>query len=235
LYRCEASALTYLAQHSQLRFPAVITHGIVESYQYLLLEYIEEGTPSTKLSRDFGRKLAEQHRISYPQFGWMENNYIGRLMQSNNAASHWIDFFLEQRILPLVSMAIHRGLLEKAWVVKLNQSRFAMAPLFPEEPPALLHGDLWGGNYFYGKQGVVVYDPAMYYGHREMDLAMTRLFGGFDRDFYSSYQECYPLDASWMERLPVTQLYPNLVHLNLFGSSYIRAVKKGLTYLTNQT
>jgi fructosamine-3-kinase len=129
-------------------------------------------------------------------------------------------------------MAIRNGLLAKEWVDKLNENRASLKAFFPAEPPALLHGDLWGGNYFFGKEEVVLYDPALYFGHRELDLAMTLLFGGFDQAFYSAYHESYPIDAGWMDRLPVTQLYPNLVHLNLFGSSYLGLVQQGLRYLT---
>jgi fructosamine-3-kinase len=135
-------------------------------------------------------------------------------------------FFAFNRLMPLVKQAYDRCVLEKATVKQLEKLCKRLPAIFPEEPPALLHGDLWSGNYMVGPDGKpCIYDPAVYYGHREMDLAMTRLFGGFDTRFYYAYEHIHPLAKGWQQRIGICQLYPMLVHALLFGGSYADSIK----------
>jgi fructosamine-3-kinase len=172
---------------------------------------------------DFGRSLARLHRHTTGYFGHELDNYMGSLPQSNKKHTSWNSFFVEERLKRQVSLAN----------VYFSSSDFAaferlyvrLDELLPVEPPALLHGDLWGGNYMVAPDGkACLIDPAVYYGHREVDIAMTTLFGGFDESFYTSYLEEYPLEKGWQKRLDIFKLYPLLIHLNLFGSVYLESI-----------
>jgi fructosamine-3-kinase len=158
--------------------------------------------------------------------GWKTDNYIGSLVQSNVTKDTWPQFYRDQRIQPLVSRLIDNGSFETC--EKRNAKRFCerLADMFPAEPPALLHGDLWSGNFMFTTQGPAVFDPAPYYGHREIDIGMSLLFGGSNSRFYDAYDEMYPLEGNWKERLPFTQLYPLLVHAVLFGGNYVQRCRQ---------
>jgi fructosamine-3-kinase len=172
-----------------------------------------------------GQHLADQHRCSSKSFGWEEDNYIGSLPQINTYKTNWSDFYAENRILFQIKIAFDSGIINKEVLNKVERFSAKIEEIFPNESPALLHGDLWGGNYFIDQnQQPLFYDPAVYYGHREIDIAMTRLFGGFSPEFYESYNESFPLEKDWESRIQFGQLYPNLVHLNLFGVGYLSSV-----------
>lgn len=222
----EYRAMEFLHANSPLFYPKVLAHFKNEQHQFLVLEYIESGENHKSAQESFGRGLAEQHRLSDTHFGWTEDNYIGRLVQVNQRSTGWIDFFVENRLLLQSKMAFDQSLFNKTVLNKIENLCNQLEGIIPEEEPALLHGDLWGGNYFINRSGqAVLYDPAIYYGHREMDLAMTKLFGGFAFEFYESYQNELALAPAWKERLPIFQLYPYLVHLNMFGTSYLPAIQ----------
>lgn len=222
----EAQALAFLHQNSPLRYPKVLAQFEDEIKQYLVLEYVEQTSESEYGSQQLGIKLADQHQLTNSQFGWKEYNYIGSLKQPNTWKDVWEDFYASERLLYQTKLAFDAGLVDQKFSLQMERFCVRLSELFPKEPPALLHGDLWGGNYFITDGNVpFLYDPAVYFGHREMDLGMTKLFGGFDTVFYDHYQNHYPLEKGWENRIPYTQLYPNLVHLNLFGRSYLNAVK----------
>ena len=192
---------------------------------YLVLEWIEtDGARSHDATmEDFGARLAAMHRHTASQHGLEIDNFIGRLPQRNTPDPSWSAFYRDQRIRPQMEMARQRGLLPKRREDLLTRLMDRLPDLLDDAAiqPALLHGDLWGGNYLIDDQGeAVLIDPAVYYGHREMDLAMTALFGGFSRRFYEAYAAAYPLDPGYDERQPLYQLYYILAHLNLFGESY---------------
>lgn len=211
---------------SGLRLPETVFWGEAEGTGYLLMEYVPEGTPGGNSARDFGRSLARLHGRSRETFGLDHHNYIGRLPQSNTPHDNWNDFFRSERLDPQLRMAVDAGLLPEEIRGRFETLYRKLDELIPPEPPALLHGDLWGGNWFYDASGrAVLYDPAVYYGHREIELAFTHLFGGFPREFYRAYEEARPLEPGFSGRREIYNLYPLLVHTNLFGASYARRVE----------
>jgi fructosamine-3-kinase len=219
MFAKEAKGLTALIANYRLQIPNLVKHGIVGDEQYLLLEWMERGTPSKNFWEDFGTALALMHKKPQAYFGFEEDNFIGSLHQSNKKHDSWTAFYAEERIIPLTNKLGFDKRSVETFCSKLD-------PLFPKEAPSLLHGDLWNGNFMCAANGkACIYDPAVYYGHREMDLGMTKLFGGFDQKFYEAYNDTYPLQKGWEERIPLTQLYPLLVHAVLFGGGYTNSAK----------
>lgn len=227
MFEKEANGLDALRNNFLSTVPAVIKCGLVQQQQYLLLEWIEKGKPETDFWESFGAGLATMHHQHGSYYGWEEDNYIGSLPQSNSQHTSWHLFYAECRIMPLVKLLVNAGGFTKQDVSSAELFCRKTDQLFPYEPPALVHGDLWSGNFMITADGnVAIYDPAVYYGHREMDMGMTKLFGGFDQRFYDAYNEVYPLEKDWLQRLPLTQLYPLLVHAVLFGGHYITTAKE---------
>lgn len=227
MFEKEYRALKYLHENSPLCYPFPISFFSAGNQQYLLMEYLEKDGNSKAAQERFGQELAEQHKISHKCFGWDEDNYIGSLIQVNTPKSKWDEFYAVNRILIQGRECFDKGLLSKQDIRHLEKICLNLKNLIPEEDPTLLHGDLWSGNYFISNNGSpVVYDPAVYFGHREIDMAMTRLFGGFSDEFYTSYQSIFPLTEGWEKRTGLFQLYPVLVHLNLFGTSYLSSVRE---------
>jgi protein-ribulosamine 3-kinase len=221
----EFRALAFLKSANKAIYPRPIAHFSDDESQYLAMEYVAQGSNSSKGQKLLGQYLADQHRCSNESFGWEEDNYIGSLPQINTTKSNWSDFYAENRILYQIKTAFDNGIINKEVLNKVERFCAKIEEIFPTELPALLHGDLWGGNYFIDQNHQpLFYDPAVYYGHREIDIAMTRLFGGFSTEFYESYNESFPLEKGWENRIQYGQLYPNLVHLNLFGVGYLSSV-----------
>ncbi len=221
MYTCEANGLREIASAMVIRTPEVI----LVTDQLLVLEHIQPSTRNADFMPDFGRRFAELHRHTTQNFGFREDNFIGTTPQLNTPAlpCDWAHFFWEYRLLYQYRLVEQHGLARQELTDLFLKLEAAIGPLLGtvDEPPALLHGDLWSGNYMTGPDGYVcLIDPAVYYGHREADLAMTRLFGNFGDSFYDAYREAYPLASGWRRRLPVYQLYHMLNHLNLFGGGY---------------
>ena len=170
-----------------------------------------------------GVGLARLHRAGAPSFGLNHDNYLASLRQENKPANRWGTFYAERRIGSLTERAAERGELPQALRKQIEQLIQRIPDLVgPEEPPARLHGDLWSGNVLCDSAGApVLIDPAVYGGHREIDLAMMRLFGGFSEAVFDAYDEAFPLSPGHAERVPLYQLYPLLAHVNLFGSAYL--------------
>jgi fructosamine-3-kinase len=222
MFKREAEGLNALRDNSTILVPHVIKNGAVNGQQYLLLEWMEKGKPAKDCREKFGAALAAMHQKEQAYFGFPSDNYIGSLPQQNTRHDTWHLFYANCRILPLAKILFNNGSFDKPHMKSTEQLCNRFSELFPAELPALLHGDLWGGNYMITSSGyAAIYDPAVYYGHREMDIGMTKLFGGFDQQFYQSYQAIYPLESGWQQRLPLAQLYPLLVHAVLFGGHYI--------------
>jgi fructosamine-3-kinase len=226
MFKKEANGLNLLRQYCTLIIPKAIKAGEVEDQQYLLMEWLEKGAPQKDMWKKFGQALALMHRQSHKHFGLDENNYIGSLKQNNIQHQDWHSFYAECRIMPLVKILFDSGVYSLKDKIAANLFCAELKNIFPGEPASLLHGDLWAGNYLIHSSGyAAIYDPAIYYGHREMDIGMTKLFGGFDPRFYDAYDDAYSLEKNWHQRLPYAQLYPLLVHAVLFGGHYIIATK----------
>ncbi|MBD3617332.1 MAG: fructosamine kinase family protein [Gracilimonas sp.] len=220
MFLVEARGLELLSSAGAgLQIPAVR----VTSDNFLVLQWIEEGGGRQNSAYDFGNGLAKVHKSTTNYFGLDHNNFIGRLPQSNTKHATWPDFFALERIEPQIKMGVESNKLTRSVLRDVEALYKKLGSIFPSEKPALLHGDLWSGNYMFTKTGVAsIYDPAVYYGHREMDIAMTRLFGGFSANFYEGYNDEFPLEAGFEDRITLCNLYPVLVHANLFGGSYCR-------------
>lgn len=226
MFAAEADGLRRLRIAGPLRVPAVIAHGDDHDDSYLLLEWVEGGIKRPGFWTDFGRGLAQLHRHTQEHFGLERDNYIGSLVQRNTPERDWPSFFIHQRLEPQLKMARDRKRVEAGMAFRFERLFHQLDKRFPAEPPALLHGDLWSGNLRCDSDGhPVLIDPAVYYGHREMDLAMTKLFGGFDAALYSAYNTEWPLEQDWEARVDLCNLYPLLVHVNLFGGGYVAQVE----------
>ena len=222
LFECEQQGLELLAQQGIIRVPQVVACGHAGSEQILILEWIEQGLKTPAFWKSFGEQLAALHHVQGELFGLHTNNYMGALPQYNNRANRWTDFFIHQRLLPQIQLALENKLLEPVHATQFEHLFKRVPDIFPDEPAALLHGDLWSGNFLSDDhEKPVLIDPAVYYGHRSIDLGMTTLFGGFDALFYESYHYHYPLPTNYREQWDVCNVYPLLIHVNLFGKSYL--------------
>lgn len=226
MFEAEDKGLGLLHEHSSLNVPRVIHQFQIDDWDYLLMSFLERGSQKDDFWEDFGMKLANMHRQTQNSFGLDHSNYIGSLTQVNEARSEWESFFIEMRIEPMVKRAVDSGRIPKIDLAEFDKLFRLLQDFFPQEPSAFIHGDLWNGNYSVASDGyATIYDPAVYFGHREMDLGMSRLFGGFSPEFYESYHQTYPLESGWEQRLDVANLYPLLVHVNLFGGGYYSSAK----------
>jgi fructosamine-3-kinase len=227
MFESEAKGLELLRSTDAIKIPEVIAFGEVEEVSFLMLEWIESAPPEGNFWNNFGVQLANLHQNSNEYFGLDQSNYIGSLSQSNNQYQTWVEFFANERLEPQIKLAVDAGKMDSATIAQFQKLYKELSSIFPKEPPALLHGDLWSGNFMEGNKGEpVIMDPAVYYGHREMDLAMTKLFGGFNNKLYEAYHNQYPLDRGWESRVPICNLYLLLVHVNLFGGGYLNSVKR---------
>jgi protein-ribulosamine 3-kinase len=221
MFEAERIGLDVIADTKSIRVPAVIDMIDTDAQQFLILEWIEPKTHSPKFWTLFGESLAKMHEVRQLQPGFSSDNYIGSLRQFNTPKESWVSFFIEQRLQVQVRMARNNNLLDKVDLVRFDRLYEQLDQLLPEEPDVLLHGDLWSGNFMCDvADQPVIFDPAVYYGSRHIDLAMTTLFGGFDQAFYKAYQYNSPLPSNYQEVWALMNLYPLLVHLNLFGAAY---------------
>jgi len=226
MFEKEKIGLELLKASSPLTVPLAYLVGEFNGSSFLLMEYIDSTSAMLNFWEDFGRGLAQLHQNTQDSFGLDHDNYIGTLVQKNSRNADWPAFFIENRLHYQAKLAFDKGRLEKTLLYDLEKLYLKLNVIFPKESPVLLHGDLWSGNFMVGKLGEpVIMDPAVYFGHREMDLAMMHLFGGFDRKLFDAYHEVYPLENGWENRIEVCNLYPLLVHVNLFGGSYANRVR----------
>lgn len=219
MFVAEAIGLNLIASTNAIQVPKVI--GTVEDdiHQIIILELVNNDAPAKNYWKQFGVGLAHLHATRHDYFGLADHNYIGSLKQWNDPSESWVDFFIKKRLKVQLQLAASAGL-DVNVIQKFDALFKKLKHLLPMEKPSLLHGDLWRGNLITSQGRPCVIDPAVYYGHREADLAMTQLFGGFDPSFFHAYEEILPLEAGWRDRLDLYNLYPLLVHLNLFGRSY---------------
>lgn len=227
MFSAEADGLAILEKAGCIKVPKVLHIAETGVFAFLLLEYIDGAATVLNFWQIFGRNLARLHRHTSSDFGLDHNNYIGSLKQTNHKNPSWIEFLILERLQPLVKLAYDSGLLDGQDAGRMEILYKKLPEILPVEPPSLIHGDLWSGNYMVGNDGnPCIIDPAVYYGHREMDIAMSMLFGGFSPEFYRAYNEEYPMEKGWEKRVELNQLYPLLVHVNLFGEGYNRQVRQ---------
>lgn len=229
----EADGLERLRAAQAVRVPRVRAQGATPRFAFLALEWIERGTGAA-CERLLGERLAAQHRVTRAGFGLERDNHIGRTPQANGWKASWPEFFAERRLRPQLRWAVHKGMEElEGPGERLLEGLPALLPHAPDA--SLLHGDLWGGNWLCDRSGEpVIFDPAVYYGDREADLAMTRLFGGFGREFYAAYEASWPLPPGSRTRVDLYNLYHVLNHANLFGGGYARQARDLIDRLLTQ-
>jgi protein-ribulosamine 3-kinase len=233
MFEAEAKGLQLLGASKAIDIPGVIGFDAADSFQFLLIEFREQSQRKNNFWQLLGEQLATLHQCTSESFGLDHNNYIGSLPQNNSTNKSWINFFIEDRLHKQFLDAVNRKYFHVS-ITKKFESLYQQLPhLLPEERPSLLHGDLWSGNVIINEQGApCLIDPAVYYGNREVDLAMTQLFGGFDKKFLEAYNDVFPLDKGYSDRFSLYNLYPLLVHVNLFGSAYVSQVTSILNKYT---
>lgn len=230
MFAAEAEGLTELARSGAIRVPRPVAHGATGGEAWLVLEHLHLDRRGS--GADLGRRLAALHHVGSERFGWHRDNTIGATHQPNPPAADWIAFYREHRLGHQLELARRHGTTPRL-LQKGERLMAELAAFFPgyAPVPSLLHGDLWGGNYAYADGEPLLFDPAVYYGDREADLAMTELFGGFPPEFYAAYQAAWPLDRGYAVRRTLYNLYHVLNHFNLFGGGYGRQAEQMLERL----
>ncbi len=222
MFELEANGLAALVEAKALRVPQPLCWGVAGNRAYLVLEYIPMKAAGRGSAEMAGRRLAALHRCQGQAFGWHQDNIIGATHQPNGWRSSWVEFWRENRLGYQLKLAAQNG-----YGGRLQRQGERLLEAFPalmthQPQPSLLHGDFWSGNLAYDDAGQpVIFDPAVYYGDREADLAMSELFGGFGPGFYAAYQEAWPLDPGYAKRKNLYNLYHIINHLNLFGGGYL--------------
>lgn len=230
MFEKEAKGLNLLRNAGELKIPEVIGYDEDEDYTVLVLEYIKSSGKASGFWEDFSNSLSRLHNHNSDHFGLDHDNYIGSIPQSNKPHSDWKSFFIEERLERQIALALDNNRIDHSTIKNFRSMYRHLDDFFPVEKPSLLHGDLWSGNYMVSAEGkACIIDPAVYYGHRLMDLGMSKLFGGFSHKFYEAYNESHPLEKNWREAVEICNLYPLIVHVNLFGGGYLNSVKSVLT------
>jgi fructosamine-3-kinase len=225
----EVDGLKAIASLACISTPEVISFEKVSNFEVLVLPFLRSGPKTPQAWENFGQKLAEMHQKPAVCYGWNQGNFIGSLSQSNNNSDDFITFFISQRLKPQIKLAQERkylSLQEGRQFEKLFQK---LPEIVPNTQPSMVHGDLWSGNFIIGEKEIpYLIDPSIHFNFRETDIAFTYLFGGFDAKFYEGYNSTYPLISGFQERIALYNIYPLLVHLNLFGSGYHGSVMSNL-------
>ena len=233
-FEAEVAGLEAIANTETIRVPHPIHSGTISEKAFLVMEALDLQSPKDRdhSERQLGENLAALHRTTAESFGWDRDNVIGDTPQRNTYESDWVTFFREHRLGYQIELAATRGLVLPKAAQLLDQLDHFFQSYQPA--PSLLHGDLWSGNVAYDENGTpVLYDPAVYYGDRETDIAFTEMFGGIGTAFYQSYQEAYPLDSGYTTRRPLYNLYHVINHYNLFGGHYGSQAKEIVSQLLN--
>jgi len=227
MFQCEVQSLDDLAKTCCVNIPDVIICSSYEEKAYLLLEFVTSNNhPNNAELYQFGIDLANLHRVTKQYFGNKHDNYIGILNQVNSQIDTWDEFYITNRLQPQLEQAKRQTHLASLSQSSIDKFYKEVQALLIDLPSSLLHGDLWSGNYMISDKGsAYLVDPASYYGHREVDIAMSELFGGFGARFYDGYNHTYKISADYKNRKDIYQLYYLLVHLNIFGKQYEESCK----------
>ncbi len=234
MFEAEYQALDEIAKTKTIRVPVPVCTGQSDEQSWLVIEHLRLQRQGNQ--RQLGEQLAAMHRVTASQYGWVRDNTIGSTQQINQYSNNWVVFFRDQRIGFQLSLAAKNG-----YGGRLQKSGNALLQCIDDffddyrPQPSLLHGDLWGGNYAFLQTGEpVIFDPALYYGDRETDIAMTELFGGFSNEFRASYESCWALDAGYETRKHLYNCYHILNHLNLFGGGYASQAENVMNRLLSE-
>lgn len=226
MFRAESKGLSLLRSTGALDVPEPLYSGEANDFQFLLLKFIASSTPTKSYWENLGSGLAALHKETSEDFGLDHPNYIGSLPQSNDRRTNWVEFFIHERLEKQLDLTDKNDYEIRSLRKKFELLYVKLPSILIQERPSLLHGDLWSGNIMVNDNGEpTIIDPAVYYGNREIDIAMTQLFGRFEDGFYQSYEYHFPMVKGFQERLNIYNLYPLLVHLNLFGGSYLQQLK----------
>jgi fructosamine-3-kinase len=229
MFQKEAKGLKLLRDPGIISVPEVLLVEETEEHAFLLLEYVDSGVENPDFWDDFAQKLANLHKVKSDKFGLDHDNYMGSLHQYNHFHDDWTEFFIIERLERQVKLAREDGNIGRNEVAGFERIYKRLDEIFPPTQPSLIHGDLWSGNFMVDAKGeACLIDPALYYGHPETDIAMSTLFGGFSKRFYEAYNQHYPLEKGWQNRLEIYNLYPLMVHVNLFGGGYLSSVQRVL-------
>lgn len=234
MFEAEVSALREIQAAGKIRVPEPIGWGVAGDKSYLTLEWIDLDGP--KNWQDLARSLAGLHSVrSIKGFGWQQNNTIGETPQRNPWTENWADFFWHHRLLYQLKLADGRGFKPTLELAQIEEWVYSILADH-QVVTSLVHGDLWSGNFGFDREGnPVIFDPALYYGDREVDLAMTELFGGFSPQFYEFYGQIYPIDGGYRQRKNIYNLYHILNHFNLFGGSYANQAESMINSLGSKS
>lgn len=235
LFFAESQGLHLLGQHlvgQALTVPQVVGYGLTAggtgagNLAYLVMNYLEPAAETPEAQEALGRGLAALHRTTGAQFGGTPDNFMGFLPQANPPSASAAEFFWTARLAPQLERAATQLTADDLRQFQVLRER--LPGLIPVEVPALVHGDLWSGNVLFTGLGPALIDPAATYSHREVDLSMMRLFGGFSEQVFTAYREAFPLAPGWEKRVDLWNLYPLLVHVNMFGGSYLGRLRTAL-------
>ena len=220
MFEAESQALDEIAHTSTLRVPVPVCTGQYHDQSWLVMEHLQLFKQGSQ--QQLGEQLAAMHQVTLARYGWTRDNTIGSIPQLNSYSDSWINFFRDRRLAYQVSLAAKNGC-SRSLQKSAERLMECITDFFDGYTPqaSLLHGDLWGGNYAFLQSGEpVIFDPALYYGDREADIAMTELFGGFSNTFRTAYENCWPLDSGYKTRRHLYNCYHVLNHFNLFGGGY---------------
>ena len=227
MFLAEKNGLEFLSNTKTIKIVNIIACDNHNDKAFLVLEYIDPKRPDNVDFERLGTQLAALHKVTSPEFGFEHDNFIGSLAQQNNHHKEWSDFYINERLKPQITLARSKNLLQHTDVPKIETMVQVGHDLFQNVTPSLLHGDLWSGNYLISTNGTpYLIDPAIYFGHHEVDIAMSKLFGGYGPSFYDAYHDLIPETEGSEQRIELYHLYYLLVHLNLFGPSYYEPVKR---------
>lgn len=234
LFLKEMHGLELIARQGIIKVPKLIDCFEVEDQQVLLLEWIQEGERTENFWKLFGEQLAAMHQVSNDHFGLDEDNYMGSVPQPNQSSDEWCQFFVHQRLQPLIEACLPKYLLTAKHQRQFESVYTKLPSIFEKkQKPALVHGDLWSGNFMCNeKSEPVLIDTAVYFGYPSVDLGMSSLFGGFPSIFYEAYHYHSPFPSNYKEQWEVCNLYPLLIHLYLFGNSYLSQIETTLKKFT---
>ena len=229
-FQSEVNNLELIENSKTINTPKIYKHGTTQNHSFLALEYIKEAPVSVHSIRYLAEKMAAFHSVISDQCGLEYNNFIGPFEQNNETEQHWFRFFLEKRIKPMVRKSMQNDLLDNSMYKDFESFQFykQVETLLTSDGNVLLHGDFWNGNVIYTEREAYLIDPSCYYGSREVDMAFSNLFGGFHPMFYDIYESLLPYQKEYEKRFNVYNIYPLLVHLNLFGDKYLKDIEIAL-------